>query len=153
MKATSSPGSGGFDSLFKRSYDEFGSQRFTGIKFHTNPSKFAPGSHVTSLGVRLWGCPFVRNRASLNDLCGEITAFEGSCMVVVSLASELDDARVQMKEERPKFSESSLAYLAFALLIFTIFYNVLFITVIKPSIDGPEPIEEPVAATSVRKAS
>ncbi|CAL5437910.1 uncharacterized protein LOC114312262 [Camellia sinensis] len=68
-------------------------------------------------------------------------------------ASELDDARVQMKEERPKFSESSLAYLAFALLIFTIFYNVLFITVIKPSIDGPEPIEEPVAATSVRKAS
>ncbi|KAI7991015.1 hypothetical protein LOK49_LG12G00735 [Camellia lanceoleosa] len=68
-------------------------------------------------------------------------------------ASELDGARVQMKEERPKFSESSLAYLAFALLIFTIFYNVLFITVIKPSIDGPEPIEEPVAATSVRKAS
>ncbi|THF99883.1 hypothetical protein TEA_021113 [Camellia sinensis var. sinensis] len=105
--------------------------------------------------------PKIRGILSLS-LCVCVSIYIYSCVCNLNFvdglmneeeASELDDARVQMKEERPKFSESSLAYLAFALLIFTIFYNVLFITVIKPSIDGPEPIEEPVAATSVRKAS
>ncbi|KAA8549758.1 hypothetical protein F0562_001224 [Nyssa sinensis] len=52
-------------------------------------------------------------------------------------ASDLNRARDEMKEEVSKYSGSSLAYLAFGLLLFTIFYNVLFITVIKPSIDGP----------------
>ncbi|XP_052187387.1 uncharacterized protein LOC127798108 [Diospyros lotus] len=51
-------------------------------------------------------------------------------------ASDLDQPPVQMREETPEFSVSFLAYSAFALLIFTIFYNLLFITVIKPSIDG-----------------
>ncbi|CAJ2640183.1 unnamed protein product [Trifolium pratense] len=36
-----------------------------------------------------------------------------------------------------EISESFLALLAGGLVLFTIFYNVLFITVIKPSIDGP----------------
>ncbi|KAI5408868.1 uncharacterized protein LOC127084657 [Lathyrus oleraceus] len=36
-----------------------------------------------------------------------------------------------------EISESFLALGAGALVLFTIFYNVLFITVIKPSIDGP----------------
>ncbi|XP_004500192.1 uncharacterized protein [Cicer arietinum] len=36
-----------------------------------------------------------------------------------------------------EISESFLATLAGGLVLFTIFYNVLFITVIKPSIDGP----------------
>ncbi|KAL3620389.1 hypothetical protein CASFOL_035301 [Castilleja foliolosa] len=34
------------------------------------------------------------------------------------------------------FSGSFLTYVASGLLIFTIFYNIIFITVIKPSIDG-----------------
>ncbi|XP_058199323.1 uncharacterized protein LOC131314585 [Rhododendron vialii] len=59
-----------------------------------------------------------------------------------------DLGRDQMREEMPEYSPSFLAYLAFTLLIFTVFYNVLFITVIKPAIDGPEP----AADTSVREA-
>jgi len=54
----------------------------------------------------------------------------------MTAASDLDQPPVQMREETPEFSVSFLAYSAFALLIFTIFYNLLFITVIKPSIDG-----------------
>lgn len=61
---------------------------------------------------------------------------------------DLDLGREQMREEMLEYSPSFLAYLAFSLLIFSIFYNVLFITVIKPAIDGPEP----VADTSVREA-
>lgn len=33
---------------------------------------------------------------------------------------------------------SFLPYAAFGLLIFSIFYNILFINVIKPSVDGPQ---------------
>ncbi|KAF7120628.1 hypothetical protein RHSIM_Rhsim13G0220700 [Rhododendron simsii] len=64
------------------------------------------------------------------------------------IVPDLDLGRDQMREEMPEYSPSFLAYLAFSLLIFTVFYNVLFITVIKPAIDGPEP----AADTSVREA-
>uniref|UniRef100_A0A5B6YTL8 Uncharacterized protein n=1 Tax=Davidia involucrata TaxID=16924 RepID=A0A5B6YTL8_DAVIN len=64
-------------------------------------------------------------------------------------ASDLNRARDEMREEVSKSYGSSLAYLAFALVVFTIFYNVIFITVIKPSIDGEEPVP---ATTAVREA-
>ncbi|GKU94030.1 hypothetical protein SLEP1_g7570 [Rubroshorea leprosula] len=38
----------------------------------------------------------------------------------------------------PEVSGSFLTYLAGGLLIFTVFYNILFYTVIKPGIDGQE---------------
>ncbi|KAL6341156.1 hypothetical protein AAG906_032272 [Vitis piasezkii] len=50
-------------------------------------------------------------------------------------ASNQNLAGDQMREEPVKLSGSFLAYSALALLIFTIFYNVLFLTVIQPSID------------------
>lgn len=70
-----------------------------------------------------------------------------NCLLTIAVP-DLDLGRDQLREEMPEYSPSFLAYLAFTLLIFTVFYNVLFITVIKPAIDGPEP----AADTSVREA-
>ncbi|XP_010502181.1 PREDICTED: uncharacterized protein LOC104779515 [Camelina sativa] len=47
-----------------------------------------------------------------------------------------------MFEEPPEMSGSFLATSAFVLLALTLFYNILFITVIKPSMDGPESVPE-----------
>ncbi|KAF3972306.1 hypothetical protein CMV_004165 [Castanea mollissima] len=66
-------------------------------------------------------------------------------------ASDVDLKEVQMTEEMPEISESFLANSAVALFLFTIFYNVLFITVIKPAIDGPDRVVP--ATTSVVEAS
>lgn len=60
-------------------------------------------------------------------------------------APDMNFTRDQMREDMPEISESFLAYSAFALVVFTIFYNILFYTVIQPSVDGPESIP----ATSV----
>ncbi|KAJ8424750.1 hypothetical protein Cgig2_013531 [Carnegiea gigantea] len=49
-----------------------------------------------------------------------------------SLNSNLKE---QMKAESPEISGSFLAFTAFSLFAFTIFYNILFLTVIKPSMD------------------
>ncbi|KAK3035192.1 hypothetical protein RJ639_034580 [Escallonia herrerae] len=66
-------------------------------------------------------------------------------------ASDLDRVtRDQTSEvDGPEF-EGSLGYIAVGLVLFTIFYNVLFFTVIQPSIDGPELAP---ATSSVREAS
>lgn len=53
-----------------------------------------------------------------------------------------------MTEE--EFSDSFLKYSAVALVLFTIFYNILFETVIKPAIDIPLPVP---STTAVTKAS
>jgi hypothetical protein len=53
-----------------------------------------------------------------------------------------------MTEE--EFSESFVKYSAVALVLFTIFYNILFETVIKPAIDIP--LQVP-ATTAVTEAS
>ncbi|XP_010513917.1 PREDICTED: uncharacterized protein LOC104789947 [Camelina sativa] len=45
-------------------------------------------------------------------------------------------------EEPPEMSGSFLTTSAFVLLALTLFYNILFITVIKPSMDGPESVPE-----------
>lgn len=47
-----------------------------------------------------------------------------------------------MFEEPPEMSGSFLTTTAFLLLAFTLFYNILFFTVIKPSMDGPESVPE-----------
>lgn len=47
-----------------------------------------------------------------------------------------------MFEEPPEISGSFLTTSAFVLLALTMFYNILFITVIKPSMDGPESVPE-----------
>ncbi|XP_027073360.2 uncharacterized protein [Coffea arabica] len=60
-------------------------------------------------------------------------------------ASDLKQVEGQMREETTEISGSFLVYAASGLLIFTIFYNVLFLTVIKPAIDGQN---EPVEITS-----
>lgn len=41
------------------------------------------------------------------------------------------------ENDKLEISESSLTLVAGGLVLLTILYNVLFITVIKPSIDGP----------------
>ncbi|PSR90188.1 Chromosome partition protein like [Actinidia chinensis var. chinensis] len=63
-------------------------------------------------------------------------------------APDLDRERGQMREQLPEFSESFFAYFAFSLFMFTIFYNIFFLTVIKPSVDGPQPVED----TTIRRA-
>ncbi|ESQ33129.1 hypothetical protein EUTSA_v10005015mg [Eutrema salsugineum] len=45
-------------------------------------------------------------------------------------------------EEPSELSGSFLTTLAFVLLALTLFYNILFITVIKPSMDGPQSVPE-----------
>ncbi|XP_039052542.1 uncharacterized protein LOC120194243 [Hibiscus syriacus] len=58
-------------------------------------------------------------------------------------ASDVKLTRDEMVEDSPEVSGSSLAYLTVALLTFTIFYNVLFYSAIKPSIDGPDSVPQP----------
>ncbi|KAI3995406.1 hypothetical protein MKX01_025616 [Papaver californicum] len=56
-----------------------------------------------------------------------------------NLDSKADIDRDMMRELPPEYSDSFFAYSAFALLFISVFYNVFFLTVIKPSIDGPAP--------------
>lgn len=51
-------------------------------------------------------------------------------------AVDLKQATSRVNEETPEISGSFLYSAATVLLVFSIFYNVLFLTVIKPSIDG-----------------
>ncbi|KAI3860413.1 hypothetical protein MKW98_011607 [Papaver atlanticum] len=51
-----------------------------------------------------------------------------------NLDSKADIDRDMMREPPPEYSDSF-----FALLFISVFYNILFLTVIKPSIDGPAP--------------
>lgn len=61
-------------------------------------------------------------------------------------ASSIGNLAEQAKNEPPEITGSFLRYTAFFLFLFTILYNVLFVTVIKPSVDGPD---EDVADTDV----
>ncbi|XP_059430748.1 uncharacterized protein LOC132164278 [Corylus avellana] len=63
-------------------------------------------------------------------------------------ASDVDLTKDRMTEE--EFSESFLKYSVVALVLFSIFYNILFETVIKPAIDVPLPVP---ATTAVTEAS
>ncbi|KAI4306722.1 hypothetical protein L6164_029976 [Bauhinia variegata] len=51
-------------------------------------------------------------------------------------ASDVKITEEEVTKERLEFSDSFLAYSAFFLVLFTIFYNLVFYSVIKPSIDG-----------------
>ncbi|KAL3828194.1 hypothetical protein ACJIZ3_016996 [Penstemon smallii] len=64
-------------------------------------------------------------------------------------AEDLYQASPRMTEGTSVFS-GSLTVVASALIFFTIFYNVIFMTVIKPSIDGDY---EPISATSSTEGS
>ncbi|KAJ8543806.1 hypothetical protein K7X08_025424 [Anisodus acutangulus] len=57
-------------------------------------------------------------------------------------ATDVTRASSQLAEDNKAPEGSFLTSLAFGLLLFTIFYNILFSTVIKPAIDGPETIAE-----------
>ncbi|XP_026431736.1 uncharacterized protein LOC113328951 [Papaver somniferum] len=56
-----------------------------------------------------------------------------------NLDSKADIDRDMMREPPPEYSDSFFGYSAFVLLFISVFYNILFLTVIKPSIDGPAP--------------
>ncbi|KAE8734763.1 Calcium-dependent protein kinase 19 isoform 1 [Hibiscus syriacus] len=58
-------------------------------------------------------------------------------------ASDVKLTRDEMVEDSPEIPGSSLTYSTVALPTFTIFYNVLFYSVIKPSIDGPDSAPQP----------
>ncbi|XP_073269668.1 uncharacterized protein [Primulina huaijiensis] len=58
-------------------------------------------------------------------------------------AVDLKQATSRVTEEAPEISGSFLASAATVLFIFGIFYNVLFLTVIKPSIDGEKSVFAP----------
>ncbi|XP_011006193.1 PREDICTED: uncharacterized protein LOC105112258 [Populus euphratica] len=58
-------------------------------------------------------------------------------------ASDVKLTRDEMTEEVPEVSGSVLVYTAAALFLFTIFYNIFFLTVLQPSVDGPLPKPEP----------
>lgn len=57
-------------------------------------------------------------------------------------ATDVTRASSQVTEGTRDLEGSFLTSLAFGLFVFTIFYNILFITVIKPAIDGPEKVAE-----------
>lgn len=63
-------------------------------------------------------------------------------------APDVNLSRNQTQEAAVEFSGSFFTYTAVALFAFTIFYNVLFYTVIKPSIDG---FSEEEPTTSVER--
>ncbi|XP_068639140.1 uncharacterized protein [Aristolochia californica] len=56
------------------------------------------------------------------------------------LESYVDRDRItgRVTEEMPEISGSYLTYTAAVLLLFTFFYNLVFVYYIKPAIDGPE---------------
>uniref|UniRef100_A0A6N2MKI2 Uncharacterized protein n=1 Tax=Salix viminalis TaxID=40686 RepID=A0A6N2MKI2_SALVM len=58
-------------------------------------------------------------------------------------ASDVKLTRDEVTEEVPEVSGSFLVYTAAALFLFTIFYNIFFLTVLQPSVDGPLPKREP----------
>ncbi|CAM8880559.1 unnamed protein product [Rhodiola kirilowii] len=55
----------------------------------------------------------------------------------IKKAQDLGFEEFQIREEMPEISGAFLGYTAGALLLFTIFYNVLFYAVIQPAIDLP----------------
>ncbi|XP_060216035.1 uncharacterized protein LOC132643588 [Lycium barbarum] len=57
-------------------------------------------------------------------------------------ATDVSRASREMTEVTSDPEGSFLTSLAFGLLLFTIFYNILFTAVIKPAIDGPETVAE-----------
>ncbi|KAM3327430.1 hypothetical protein P3S67_002556 [Capsicum chacoense] len=57
-------------------------------------------------------------------------------------ATDVTRASREVTESTNDLEGSFLTTLAFGLLLFTIFYNILFSTVIKPAIDGPETVAE-----------
>ncbi|KAL9234782.1 hypothetical protein vseg_009610 [Gypsophila vaccaria] len=66
-------------------------------------------------------------------------------------ASSLSNMNVQMREQPPEITGSVLGYLTFILFLFSIFYNIFFLTVIKPAVDGPD--EVVVASVTTSEAS
>ncbi|KAB5520442.1 hypothetical protein DKX38_024761 [Salix brachista] len=58
-------------------------------------------------------------------------------------ASDVKLTRDEVTEEVPEVSGSFLVYTAAALFLFTIFYNIFFLTVLQPYVDGPLPKREP----------
>ncbi|KAL2940774.1 putative transcription-associated protein 1 [Bienertia sinuspersici] len=60
--------------------------------------------------------------------------------------SSIGSLKEQERNEPPDITGSFLGYTTFVLFLFSIFYNILFLTVIKPSIDGPD---EDIVATDV----
>ncbi|KAK7305311.1 hypothetical protein VNO77_43215 [Canavalia gladiata] len=80
-------------------------------------------------------------REALKKLDEQIQSF--STKQVSSPKVKVSDVKLTEEQssgsEKLEISDSFLANLAAGLFLFTIFYNVLFYTVIKPSIDGPGP--------------
>lgn len=69
-------------------------------------------------------------------------------MNIMHAATELKQWSYEGGEEDSDISGSFWAYAAAFLLLFTIFYNIFFLTVIKPSIDIPLPLESTDAIKS-----
>ncbi|KAF8403808.1 hypothetical protein HHK36_011914 [Tetracentron sinense] len=105
-------------------------------------------AHGSSLGSRF---PDAHTDAVLNDSTHS-ESFHSLPAAASPISSTSDPGRAgDMRGEMPDFSGSYFAYSAFALVILSIFYNILFITVIKPSVDGPEPELAP-ASIALREA-
>ncbi|KAL2510835.1 Nuclear transcription factor Y subunit A-1 [Abeliophyllum distichum] len=126
--------------------------------FHNNKQQ----KSVSLCGFRIWGSDELKKRRrilnavekdsefevdpdkareALKKLDEQIQSLSKKQVVPPKIrASSLGRTSRQMKEETTDFSGSFLGYVAFALLVFTIVYNVIFLTVIKPSVDGPEPV-------------
>ncbi|KAL2535807.1 uncharacterized protein Fot_17268 [Forsythia ovata] len=131
--------------------------------FHNNKQQ----KSVSLCGFRIWGSDELKKsrrivnavekdsefevdpdkaREALKKLDEQIQSLSKKQVVPPKIrASSLGRTSRQIKEETTDFSGSFLGYAAFALLVFTIFYNVIFLTVIKPSVDGPEPVLDTTA--------
>ncbi|KAH9605810.1 hypothetical protein KSS87_020404 [Heliosperma pusillum] len=89
-------------------------------------------------------------RQALNDLDLQLESLSKKQINPPKIkASSLANLKVQLRDEPPEITGSVLGYFAFILFVFSIFYNIIFITVIRPYIDGPDDIAVAnVAATT-----
>ncbi|XP_021771857.1 uncharacterized protein LOC110736001 [Chenopodium quinoa] len=86
-------------------------------------------------------------RQALSDLDQQLDSLSSKQVNPPKIkASSIGSLKGQVRDEPPEISGSYLGYTAFVLFLLTIFYNVLFFTVIKPSVDG---LDEDIVSTDV----
>ncbi|KAK9673642.1 hypothetical protein RND81_12G180800 [Saponaria officinalis] len=80
-------------------------------------------------------------REALNELDLQLESLSNKQITPPKIkASSLENMNVQMREDPPEITGPVLGYLAFILFVFSIFYNIFFLTVIKPAVDGQQDI-------------
>ncbi|KAL8480075.1 hypothetical protein ACS0TY_026354 [Phlomoides rotata] len=85
----------------------------------------------------------VKAREALRKLDDQLLSLSNKQLSTPKIrAKDLKQTSLRGKEEASEeITGSFLTYTASFLLVFTIIYNVVFLTIIKPSVDGPETLQ------------